>query len=278
MKRFVWICAVGLAVVAMSTVANAAEMVAISGAVAQEGTGGNVFKTPPMADSDTLSISWGIHFYGAAPSHWAGVLFKSHVLDGSEVSLTGVTSAPGALPPAPWPTPPSGAAGQSVSVSGWWWNTAAPLSGFTPPTSTVVGPVVTWTIHAMNTTPANNSDVDMSLMFWNIFHIPAGTGSDNVLLQPSDYVWAPGDFVPQPGQPFPSFPLPFDDPGGRWVHIDFPTSWHIPAGEGSWYYAQADGTSFLGIEHVPEPATGLLLIGGAGALFASRRARKRQAA
>ena len=137
------------------------------------------------------------------------------------------------------------------------------------------------TIHAKNTTNlAGNSDVDLTVRGWNIFHVPGGpAGSTSIELGPSDYIWATSNFDPSPGNPFPSFGPSFDDPNGHWVHLDFSTVFHNNGKQGSGFYAREVKTALtIGIDHIPEPAT-MILLGGAGLAFLrGRRARKQLSA
>ena len=77
---------------------------------------------------------------------------------------------------------------------------------------------------------------------------------------------------------------------GRWVHATQPKTFHlgdvVPGAPtpsftgsphlGSWFYATLAGTALIGIEHVPEPATGMMVIGGVGAMLMGIRSRRRR--
>ena len=144
-------------------------------------------------------------------------------------------------------------------------------------------------------------------MAWNVIHTQPGTGSTTY--GPSVSVWAPSTwtpteyhvtFYPKPNAPAASefttvnvgsttisyhwqtsdLILPTGTPTANWSwkHVDFP--WHLPPGTGSNFLAILAGTALIGIEHVPEPASGLALAGGIGCLLVGalvRRKRRRNA-
>jgi hypothetical protein len=228
-----------------------------------------LFKTSPMAESETLYFTWGIHSsYG--PSNWAGVRFKSHLLDSTEMDLVGITVFPGLLGQATLVGPTANSSG----VQATWWHANALDSGTAFPTSQVVT-FGAWTIEARNTTVAGNSDIDASIAASSILHVVPGS---YVYLAESNYVWATSNFDPTPSEPFPENPPFPGDVNGHWVHLGFTVTYLVPSALGSNFYAvPLANQGFIGIEHIPEPATGLLLlVVGCGALIPGRRARRRR--
>ncbi|MHC4140505.1 MAG: hypothetical protein ACYSUF_01040 [Planctomycetota bacterium] len=232
-----------------------------------------VWKTAPMSNGQQLVVQWAVHSkFGA--THWAGVRFGSHVLDANEVSLTGITIFPGLLGQQNIPGP----AGSTSGVQATWWHPSATLSGITvvPSQSFAFGQ---WTITVMGTTPANNSDVDLTAHASSIFHLGSQQASGWIDVPESGYVWATSNFTPTPGEPFPENPPHPSDGIGEWKHLGFSTHWHVPPGfpQASGFYTIPIGGAGLGIEHVPAPGVGLMmLVGGYGALLGRGRAGRRR--
>lgn len=252
------------------------------------------FKTPPLRTSDTFRVVIDKHFSAAmAMPNWAGYRIKFHVIDGKEVSVlptstfyktdTVLTPAggttlvlAGSSPLVPTDFPQSAGA-TSLSVFKTWFNGAAQNSGKTPPISKWM-PVAGITLHAKNTDIGENSDFDLSVMAWCIRHLRPGQGSTQ--FEESALVWASSHYVPQrtdQGNLVLPQPYPPDYPGQHWVHIPFP--WHVPVGfPGSQFIATFAGTVFIGLEHVPEPMTGVLAGGGVLLLLGSWGLRRRRMA
>ena len=239
----------------------------------------NQFKTHPMVDSEHILVPIVLHNPNTIPN-FAGFRLKVHVLDGTEVSLDpnstlgpAGTSNPSFVPP----THPQSTPGQSIPVFGTVWDPAAINSGFDLPGSQQL-PVAVLDLHAKRTTPLNNSDIDLTVMVWNIHHVNQGPGSTHITLKESDYMYGAPNFNPVTLSEFPTDP---PAPGqGTWYHVG-PTvggvkTVHLPGGIGSAFYATLAGTVGIGIEHVPEPATGLVLISGVGTLLFGLRARNRR--
>jgi hypothetical protein len=251
-----------------------------------------VIKTPPLADSDSIVLPVSTHIPFAPPwAGYAGAIVKTHLLDNTEMDVTNVhfnlpVRTPSGTFPAsvsiPNPFGQPSANFTSVPISVTYWQPNAQQSGISVMTSQNI-PLATVTIHAKNTTPANNSDVDATFMFWNIWHIRGGTGSTTqVRLKPSDRLWVFSNVtlgqLHDPASVFrfpPSGPSPFD-PDGHWLHLTNPVTFHLSPGPGSAFYATFVGTVGLGIEHVPEPASGIMVAGGLLALALGSHARHRR--
>jgi hypothetical protein len=250
-----------------------------------------LFKTPPMTDSQTISVPLAVHM-SPTKTNWAGFFFKLHLVDPSELDVTGMapnTGLSGSVPPYPFGPPSSGVASSPLFFT--FWHVAAQQSGITIPSS-VVFPVGTLFLHAKNTTPINNSDTDLTAMVWNIFHLRCPelgcTGSSYLTIPQSGYVYANrtllhgthSTIVPQTTNPLLAGQVPTSPAHvgqGKWIHNNGPAAQlHIPPGQGSFFYALPAGTAALGIEHVPEPATAVLLGGGFLALGASGWLRRRR--
>jgi hypothetical protein len=139
-------------------------------------------------------------------------------------------------------------------------------------------PIFDMQVHVKNSDPSGNSDVDVTFMFWNIWHVRDGSptqGSTLIPLHASDFVFVPSSIQdPQQlhnGEPgtvgFSTYRLPTVPAGadGHWLHLPARADgldwvFHLDGGPGSQYYATFLNTAHLGIEHVPEP-TGIILLG-----------------
>ncbi|MHC4275217.1 MAG: hypothetical protein ACYSUR_16335 [Planctomycetota bacterium] len=232
-----------------------------------------VWKTAPMSNGQQLVVNWAVHTKFAA-THWAGVRFRSHVLDAGEVSLSGIVIYPGLLGQQTIPGP----AGSTTGINATWWHAQATQSGINvlPSQSFAFGQ---WTITVGNTDPANNSDVDMTAHASSIFHLGSQV-SETITIFPSWYIWATPNFEPTISEPFPQDP-PHPDAGlGTWIEFGMTMAHHITPGMASGFYSVPIGGAGLGIEHViPAPGVGLLMLaGGYGALGARRRAGRRRLA
>jgi hypothetical protein len=229
------------------------------------------WKTIPLSSGQTITIDWTVHTKNFK-QHWAGVRFFTHVLDPSEVSLTGITMFPGYLGqntnPGPFPV--------STTVPAAWWHSAATQSGVSMPSSVIVT-FGRWTIMAQGTSPANNSDVDLSARASSILHL----GSGFITVFPSWWVWATSNFEPTPSTPFPENPpLPGETDGmgveiGHWHHIGFTGQYHPTPLQASGFVSKPIGSATLGIEHTfaPAPGVGLIMLAGSGlAMLGKRRA------
>jgi hypothetical protein len=251
------------------------------------------FKTPPLATSENFILPIDIHHTGPNPgwAGWAGAIMDVHIIDPNEVDIVGITPFGGATidgTPIFGPLSAQGTATHTFT----FFNPAANLSGILVGTSDN-NPIFNITIHAKNTTGANNSDFnDIALSFWNIWHVQAGSAfaSHPVVLKASDRIWVRStitttdDFFHIATGPevsmyvFPSGPPATDDPNAHWFHLVNTVTFHLTTGPGSTIYATKLLPANIGIEHVPEPATGLLVGAGLVMVALSRRyaARRRQ--
>jgi hypothetical protein len=247
------------------------------------------FKTPPLRTSDKVRVVVDKH--STVPiTNYAGFIVKFHILDSKEISITPDSTlfgdvptgaTPGAptsmhakLPLVPPDFPQSTPMVQSVPFFVTYWDPSAPISGRTIPPSEWV-PMAAFDLHAKSTNMGQNSDIDMTVMAWCIRHLRSGQGSTQ--FEQSALVWATSHFQPIPENPLPSFGPEPGDPNGHWVHVPFP--WHVPVGfPGSNYVATFLGTVFIGLEHVPEPVTGVLAGSGALLLVCSWGLRRRRMA
>jgi hypothetical protein len=247
------------------------------------------FKTPPLRTSDKFRVVIDKHFKMDV-FDYAGFRLKFHILDSKEISVTPDSTLFGSAPPPLTPGAPTSAhiklplvspdfpqstpMVQSVPFYRTHWEDNAQNSGRFVMASKWV-PMAAFSLHAKNTNTGANSDVDMTVMAWCIRHLGPGQGSTT--FEQSALVWAPSHFTPQPGNPLPTDPIPFDDPNGQWKHIPFP--WHVPLGfPGSNFVATFAGTVAIGLEHVPEPMTALLAGSGVLMLLGSWGLRKRRMA
>jgi hypothetical protein len=224
-------------------------------------------KTPPLSESDVFKFQ--IHNPQPVPN-WAGTYLKIHVKDNTEADIVGINSPlfPGVIPVLnPLGEPSANRVSQPFTTRFLLNPTHALNSGIPLPAS---APLWTITLHAKNTSPRNNSDTDYTIMWANVIHLVGGQGSTQ--FPPSHSVWAPSTWVPQLNHgPQTTLRLPnpiplsnFDNGGtntdhGHWVHVPFP--WHVPPGPGS-NFVRNWTTVGLGIEHVPEPMSTAVWLGG----------------
>jgi hypothetical protein len=242
--------------------------------------------------------------FGHVPPHaadpvsgWAGYKFTVHVLDGTEVDVDAVApypflthSSPIQAPPHPIPLPqtdPLGPRSNQTSQIREWHELipSAMQSGIDVPPSHVYR-VADLKLHIKGTNnPAGNSQFDdLQVKVWNIWHFRQGFTSQNVLLKPSDRLWVASPFMdtaqfpPGPGgtgslPPPPGLPIS-EGPGGgaHWLHVQQHRPFHM---QGSQFYATLARTFNIGIDHVPEPATGMLVgLGVVCALMGVRSYRR----
>jgi hypothetical protein len=153
-------------------------------------------KTPPMRDSDVITIPLRLHFPGdptgglpgpdeLGGAGWAGARYKIHVQDPTEVDVDAVVAAPGylvrssGLPGTPLPPTigpvipePFGPRSQNVGSVPIVFTVIHPLaqqSGINPPASHVE-PLLNLVLHAKNTNLGKNSDIDITIMREDIWH------------------------------------------------------------------------------------------------------------
>jgi len=269
MNRFGFVLVACLVVLWLPGVVSAGVYPEANG-LTQDPTNPQLWKTRPLSDSEDYAIDWYAHA-SEDMANWAGVVFKSHMLDTSEVDSLWITTFPGHLSQ----TTVAGPNANSHAVTATWWHPDATASGVTMSESDVTSnPFARWDFKAANTTVAGNSDADLSLIACNIFHLAEGK---TMTLFESDYVWATSGSNPVQGEPFPENPPHPDNPNGLWQHVAFTTVYTVTAPFASNFYATFSGATLVGVDHVPEPATALLLVaGGCAALMFAWRARRRR--
>ena len=215
-----------------------------------------ILKFTASEDSETFVFTDPFHLASTAGfdfQHWAGILLSVHVKDGTEVSVLGgrimdsLTGAQSQLTG----LPPESQQAASDRYLATVFHPAATGSGIALGTSHTAP--VTVTLHAKNTGSLSNSDADVNVDVYDIFHLVEGPGTTT--LYPSDYVFGWSDWEPIPGEPFPPYPPPIDDPYAHFVHIDFTT--HIGPGLGSHFYAKKTGGVEIGIDHAGSPVENL---------------------
>jgi hypothetical protein len=306
--------------ITLGVIALAAWMVA---ATAYSQTGAIVeIKTPPLRDSDIFTLDISRHFDPERPpgepppelpgAGWAGARVKIHVQDPTEVDVDAIVPAPGyairwpgsptpgtGLPPGIYTGPipdPFGPRSNNVGSVPLIVTLIHPLanqSGINPPAS-FVDPLLNLVLHAKNTDVRGNSDIDVTVMFEDIWHTRDQTvpGSTNIHFPNSVRFWSFSNLSEDPAswQPFhitdPNFfslyripeGPPIENPDGHWVHIPDSLVFHNFPGfvPGSNFFAYMAATVLgIGIEHVPEPVSiGLLGMGVVSAsmgLFSRRR-------
>jgi hypothetical protein len=224
----------------------------------------NVIKTPPATATQvfTYPISYHSTF---AYNNWAGVGF-SVGFDATEVSGVNVVGINGHF---------NTGGGPVVTL----WNSAAINSGIFNGPSSVPFPVGLITFHATGTTLGQNSDTDITfnaqLGFggagfspFNIFHLTSFQ-SGSYILYPSLLIYVPltpGGGPGEPGQVV--------EPGfGTWIHLQDTRTVFLPASIFFGTTAFISGQGGIGIEHVPEPASAAMIVGGLGLIAAAVRRR-----
>jgi hypothetical protein len=288
-------------------------------AIAQPGVT-DVIKTRPLRESGVHIQPIGRHFDPTRPepppqlpgAGWAGARVKIHVLDPTEVDVVAIVPAPlyairwnGApwspVPPGIYPGPipepfgPHSNNVASVPIIVTLIHPDARLSGINPPASHVEH-LFDLVVHAKNTHPRNNSDIDVTMMFSDIWHTrPRDVPGSTVIRFPNSVrMWTYSVFDnPSIWQQFHIFDPPYnsmyrlpegppiDSPEGHWVHLP-PVTFHNFPGiiPGSQFFAYMVTTVIgLGIEHVPEPVSVALVgigIACTGMAAFSRRRRLRQ--
>jgi hypothetical protein len=213
------------------------------------------------------------HWPGAG---WAGYKFTVHVLDNTEVDVDAVGSYPydasggqgpnhGELPQ----TDPLGprSANQVSHPKEWLrWHPLHMQSGIQPTSHDYR--VADLKLHIKGTNnPAGNSDTDVQVKLWNIWHVRQD--SHIAYLKRSDRLWV-GPIPPPPDHTHHSTFNPY------WQHIEQPDPFpfHFQASQ---FYATLAKTFNIGIDHVPEPVSGVLLgLGGLCAVMGLRSYRKRR--
>lgn len=223
----------------------------------------NVVKTPPAVASQvfTYPISYHSTF---AYSNFAGVGF-SVWFDPTEVSGVSVVGAPGFF----------NTGGALVTL----WSTQAINSGVFNGPASVPFPIGAISFHVTGTNVGQNSDVDITfdgqLGFggagfspFNIFHLTEMQAATYILF-PSLLIYVPltpggmqgpiGQVV-EPGQ-------------GTWIHLTQTTTVFLPASIffGTTLFISPQGG--IGVEHVPEPASAAMVLGGLGLVGAAFRRR-----
>jgi hypothetical protein len=273
-------------------IASAAALLAADLAIAQGVPGDRVedIKIGPfiagqrLRASDVVQYPLGVQHYQPDPTlpphwpgaGWAGYKFTVHVLDNTEVDVDAVGPYPydpttGEQPPQHGELPqtdPFGPRSQNQVSHPIEWMRLHPLhylSGLPGPPTSHQYRVADLKLHIKGTNnPAGNSDTDVQVKLWNVWHVRQD--SHIAYLKESDRIWLPTMFPPANDPPYPSG----NDP--RWLHIEQPQPFpfHFLASQ---YYATLAKTFNIGIDHIPEPLSGVLL--GLGVLCAVMGARSR---
>jgi hypothetical protein len=243
---------------------------------------------------------------------WAGVRVKIHVLDPTEVDVDSIIAAPGYLiryPGSPSPLPglppglypavpdPFGPRSNNVGSVPLIMTLIHPLanqSGINPPASHLEN-LFNLVVHAKNTNAGGNSDIDVTFMFEDIWHTRTRTvpGSTQVHFPNSVRKWSFSNVTDDPlsweqfhitQPPFNSMYAmpegpPIEDPNGHWAHIPGSHFFHNFPGvvPGSNFFAYMAATVLgLGIEHVPEPVSIVLVGLGVACAMMGVFSRRRQ--
>jgi hypothetical protein len=220
---------------------------------------------------------------------WAGYKFTVHILDSAEVDVDAVRPYPflnGQQVPGPISHDPFGPHSHNVQSQTRGWMQLHPQhqqSGVTLNASAVY-PVADLRLHLKGTNTGQNSDTDVKVQLWNIWHYRHGFTTNIVPLAPSDRIWVGSSindidqlhvinsqygYLNAPTIP----PIDATDSTGHWLHVNMPIEFHF---WGSQFYATLADTITIGIEHIPEPSA--VVLGGLGlvcAVMGVRSYRKR---
>jgi len=267
MAKFCWWCGSGLIItLAATTVVVAAVGVPLPGGVGVN----NAVKSPPLQNGEVWVTSIDIHNAVSIPN-WAGYVVAGHVVDPNEVSMLPSTLGDGTV------VPPSGGRIAGSVLDPLWQ-----ASGKSLPSSVNVPIMIALVLQATNTNlTGNDSQFDLYVDGWNIRHVPSGAGSQIIILKAyEDMVLAPSDWKPATNPDDFEWPPPIspEDPSAHWVHMPYTKTIHMPPTPGSRLYATLAGKATIDIQHVPGPASGLLVLGGVASVGMARRARRRRLA
>ena len=245
---------------------------------------GVVHETPLLKKSDVVRYPIEVHYpepIGGSNDQFgfAGYLVRAHILDGSEVNhdpspfvptpvLAGHIDRQGVYPGLNIPN----SRGASSSRTGAIWipTDLAQESGIELQAS-FQGPVIDLLIHAKNTNLPNDGQPDIELQVFNIRHARFQGSVDAVT---SNWVFIPDASLASGSMPdpLPSALQPNVNPStGHWVHVSESKVFEILP---SAFIATLAGTALVDIRHIPEPASGLMIIGGVSAIVLGLRSRK----
>lgn len=218
-------------------------------------------KSEELYEGGWFGITWAIHAKWPGIPNTAGVLFSLHY-DGHEVSSLNVCPGePLLMPGGPVYLQGSESGVQSefpLSV----WGPDATSSGVWLPHSELIS--FLWVSgYAKNTTPCNNSDVDIDLDVWRIHHVEF---SGPHLFGQSAYFYLTGTTL-----------------GATWATQVGTGFWvHYTSGDWTWAPQSAfvatqclvENVAGYGVEHMPEPLSVLLMLFGIGSLLTGPLRRK----
>jgi hypothetical protein len=225
-------------------------------------------KTPALTNTGTYATTWAVHFgdLGFPFDNYAGMLFDLK-FDGAEISYLNLSLAgphnsltvqgvTGVFIGLSVQTPLSA---QSTLSKLAVWHPSATNGGTSVSASSIMN-LFRLNGYVRNTTAQNNSDIDITIVPYVIRHnqtsAMAVLGQSVWMYRTSLGGWA------QPGQ-------------GTWVHVTTAVSTSLPASAFYAFGGTIVNTGGYGIEHMPEPASLLLLLGGAGAMVTGRLRRRR---
>lgn len=222
-----------------------------------------ILYTPPLAEGEQYSAPIEYHPQGTYTwGNWVGVGFGIDY-DPTEVNFVGVTAGPGLLA--------TSSGGATVTI----WNPGGATQ--LPPQSSVFT-LANVTFNAQNTTTANNGDVDITFDGGGMYHpfnIYGATPFSGwvTYMAPSNLLYV--GFTPG-GQPMTASQwAPGVEMGeGTWIHNTTYKEVTLLAGMFWGRATDVIAQGGIGVEHVPEPAAAILVLGGIGALVVARRRRR----
>ena len=218
----------------------------------QTNGGGQVPEVIKVVGNNSTPVTLNLSLFEQS-SNWAGAFMWMHVADPTEVDILSVN---GLLAPYTW-TSPFGPQSNNTSEFTHWFTTFIPNASQSG--TTLSGPRNVFSIVFLpkNTNAGSNSDIDFSFGLGPIFHVTSAT-----VLSTSSFWW-PG--VPQTQNP--SVIMPY--------HV---TTSSFSAAASN-FYGWLAGSYSVGIDHIPEPGSMVLLGSGLVCLMvgAAIRRRRRQA-
>ena len=125
-------------------------------------------------------------------------------------------------------------------------------------------------IHAKDTNQSNDNQADIELQVYNIRHARFRGSLD---VHTSSWVFLPDASIVSGSAPD---PLPsalqsnVNPSTGHWIHL----SESMRFSGAGFFIATLAGTALVDIRHIPEPASGLMIVGGISAILLGMRSRQ----
>lgn len=250
------------AVLALSAGAALADSVGVAGT--WNGLYFGEYKTPPLVSTQPFAVPMSYHSTFAY-SNWAGVVIDINIdPNPKEAQFVGALGAPGFFPTLYGM--PTGSGSAAVVT---FWHSQWQQSGISNGPASSPFPVGDFLFHATHTDPIYNSDIDITFSAWNIWHVTALQSSTSFAVPTSIWLYVP---IGAPAGAWGQYPV---YPGeGVWAHVTESFTAHVMASALWATNAFISGQGGVGVEHLPEPASAVILMGGLGSLWMARRRRQ----